>query len=105
MKWNEDQLRAFDKQYEGRLNPRASYDCTTCKKFYGEIDPFKNVKDDETTLVLIVDDKTSNITDCVHFDDIEIPEHIWREHMQTCLDAGLFEDGFNPLEEYEKDTI
>lgn len=81
-------IEEFDKQYVGRLNPRASFHCDTCDKYYGEIMSNRNGKERTSTVLLTEDNR---INDCVHY-DMEITEHIYREHIKILVENGFLDD-------------
>jgi hypothetical protein len=73
------ELQAFDAMYQGKLNPRCTHYCETCRKYYS------NKMEDEPTdgkpsITLIVDD--DKITDCCHYNSREIDRLTYEEYMR-----------------------
>lgn len=96
-KWTEAELREWDKPYEGKLNPRATYSCDTCERFYGEqMDAHKP----ETISYALILDSNDQPTDCFHGKSTEITEKIFDEHMAILERDGLIE----PLEDEEANS-
>ena len=93
-----EKLKSFDTLYEGKLNPRCTFHCTTCDKFYSN--KMERVpKDGSPSFTLIVDDE-NNQEDCVHYNDVEIREDMYEKHMEILKERGfLTENEEGELEE------
>lgn len=77
----------FDKQYIGKLNPRCTFYCKVCKRWYSG--KMEDSKVNEPVYSAIQHE--NGVEDCVHYADIEITEEIYDKHMEILRDNDLLE--------------
>ena len=81
---------AFDAMYQGKLNPRCTFHCHTCGKYYSNMME-REPKEGEPTFTLIINDETGS-EDCVHYNDIEVTEKIYTTHIKELKEQGFLKD-------------
>lgn len=77
---NKEELKAYDARFVGKMNPRNTFRCFVCNKYYNGTD---------TTTLMISDDGDESKNDCMHRGDLEINETIYNAHIADLKANGL----------------
>lgn len=80
---NKTNLKQYDARFDGKMNPRNTFHCDICKRYYNGT---------SDTVLMFNDD--SRLADCVHGGDTEITETIYEAHMEDLKENNLLEEDF-----------
>ena len=76
-----EDIKRFDEQYAGRMNPRNSYHCKVCGFYYNGW----------AEVTVICSSNSGDAYDCVHREDRQIHITIYQAHMKILKENGIDE--------------
>ena len=76
-------LVEYDKRFEGRMNPRNTFYCDTCNKYYNGV---------SDTVIFFSYNNNPSEEDCVHGSDTEITKAIYDAHMKDLQENGFLDE-------------